>query len=325
MPRVSFQRRWPRLLGDPLITSLLLTPCVVLLVVAALIGPTKNSFPKQDVPAAAFNRDWAGYAAEGVFELHHPTGGTVSEVMVRARDVVRRGQVLVRFDDWSDRQSFHAAREALAEAEAERAVVDHLLGLSGPPRRDDPLVARYIARYALLRDTVLAEAVHAQSGSTSALAHAQRLRAEIAEHDRRKTPVHAPDARPRTVFRDGKLIRIDPVSEPPATPERVALLHRLTHAEAVGEHQADRHVEAQARYVAHLQARSAAIAANLPMLRAKVVALANRLQSAEVRAPFDAVVLSLDVVRPGDELAPGDLLLSLRAVRDPLGRTAGVQ
>lgn len=323
MPQTPRTGHWSRFLGDRVIVGCLFAPVVAVVAIALVAGPMSPTPSERPAPAQSFSRTWQGYRAGGILDLHHPYGGTVAEVLVAPGQSVSQGQILVLMDVEMDRAALLDTRAEIDRLTAELSVIHARLGLSGRPDMHDPLVTRFMARYDLLRDTMMAESADARSRAAVAEDRAQWVRHRIEDHDRLHQPVVAADRKPRTVFRNGRLIRVDPVAEPQATPERVDLVQRLGQAEAIAQRAAASHVAAQERYIAFLQARSEAILAALPALQDRAIALANRIEAAHVRAPVDGTVLEIAALRAGSTVDPGATVAVIRTAPDGLGRTQG--
>ncbi len=220
-------------------------------------------------------------------------GGRVVDVWAADGQRVQRGQPLVSLDDTQQRAQLAAARESLAQAQAEQARSEAVLQgtLSGQPQQLRAARAALRNTRALLRQ---------------ALAQQQREQLTYA----RVKSLFAQGAIPAQARDDARASYASSVAAVAAARAQVA-----SAAAALAQDEKASLPEELSVARRAVESASAAVAA----ARAQLSAAQSRLAEMTVRAPADGIVDALDL-RPGDLVAPQAVVASVLEFLNPYVR-----
>jgi HlyD family secretion protein len=232
-------------------------------------------------------------------------GGRVAEVYVAEGQSVKRGDVLLRFEDAELRAMYEAAQAQTARAEAALALLER--GATQEQREQAAAAARAAEqRYRLLERGAREEDVR----SAEALLSAAQTKADVARRDfERVASLLEQGAVPQQTWDRAKAAWDAAQAEQRAAEERLRALRNGARPEEIRAAKAAweqaEAVVAELRAGATPEEKTEAQAA-VEAGRAEVRRLAALLEEMTVRAPNDGIIESLDL-RPGDLVKPGPI------------------
>lgn len=253
------------------------------------------------------------------FELQHPYGGRVAEVLVDAHDRVRGGDVVMRLDNRLERENLSTHRSMKARIERENAVIDTLLEtLEGHATVPDFTHGSLF--YLRHQQAMLQRQLREESADNLAL-QARALRGKI-RHATAQLALMADRARRKAHLADqGLMLR----SDHEQLQEQIlivqgeiesdfAALHALEDRRSQSVYQA----ELTSLSLNHeLSAKREENLTRLDELAQAIVELEDQITRAEIRAPIDGTVT--DVLLEAEDMyaARGETLMM---ITQPLAR-----
>ena len=115
-------------------------------------------------------------SVQPAYDIQHPYGGRIAQVLVTPQAEVKRGDLLLVLDVGPQRRSLELLRQQIARLEVENLVIRQKLGLkmTGPPLPDDdPVVQSVRVRYRALRNQLTLDVQAAEQEQHRAQVRAQ--------------------------------------------------------------------------------------------------------------------------------------------------------
>lgn len=252
------------------------------------------------------------------YEIQHPYGGRIAEVLVTPQAAVKKGDLLIRLDVSTQRRSLDLLREQIDRLEVENYVIRDILGLkqTGPAiGENDPVVTSARARFRAMHDRLTLDLRSAEETQNTA-----QVRAQATQRSLENLRLRVAAMQERAVGRK-RLVKRGIISKTDAASQEDQQLALQAHLEVQSGELAGLQAEAQA---AELQAQRLRAqfrltllerldqnAERLPGLRRQAVDLGAEIDAANIRATISGTIVALDYDTDAMYVPRGTTLLKL--------------
>lgn len=259
-------------------------------------------------------------AAKPSFDLQHPFGGEIADMLVAEHDVVSAGQLLLRLDV-SNAVDQHAELLAtLAPMQAESEVLHAALigrfpqsGSGAPDLTGDGLLA--VKRMQNMHASLSLNADLGQQLVEALLQRADSLQSSLAARQAQRNSMRARHTRYLALVKNGALraaegdVLLETILDLEASIQKEqAELASITHQAQQARLQTD---QQRLDFRQRLLDRLAQLEEGIPRLRLQILRLSAQIEQAEMRAPDAGVVSKLNYDTAAMYVARGDTVLTL--------------
>ena len=258
-------------------------------------------------------------AARPSYDVQHPLGGKIAQVLVARHDRVAKGQVLLRLDVSAAVAEQHALQDTLAPLVEERGAVRALLRDRLPNAQSGPEITQ-AAQFALRRlrtmqDTMDVRAQISENLQDSLHQRVTQLQESVARREEQRQSMQARHSRYATLADRGafRASEADALAEDifeleAAIARDVAEISDLRNQSTQAAMQATRD---QLEFRQQILERLAHLDETIPQLRLQIVRLEAQIAQAEIVAPDDGIVAELRYDTDAMVIARGDTVLTL--------------
>ncbi len=252
------------------------------------------------------------------YDLQHPFGGPVAEILVTEHARVPRGAVLLRLDVGKEVAELKEVRAILTPMVEERAALHAALNDTLPPEDETPTEGATTLAYDRMRNLQASQNMRvrmAQQVQDNYQTRAATLQASLQNSETVAATIQARLLQDESA-RTPKDLRLDDVD---------ALRHLLLDVQSAIRSDRMELADLESRVVqAHLKMshdglafrqklldRLAELEETIPQLRIQMLRLQDQINQAELRAPDAGVIARLHYDTPHMVVAPGDTVLTL--------------
>ncbi len=259
-------------------------------------------------------------AAKPSFDLQHPFGGEIADILVREHDQVSTGQLLLRLDVRNARDQRAELQSTLTPLQTEREVLHAaLIGRfpqteSGAPDLNGEGVLA-VKRIQNMHASLSLNADLGQRLAKTLLARADSLRASLEARDAQRHSMRARHARYQALVDTGALraadgdVLLETILDLEASIQKErAEMAAITHQAQQARLQTD---QQRLDFRQQLLDRLAQLEETIPRLRLQILRLSAQIDQAEMRAPDSGVVAKLNYDTAAMYIARGDTVLTL--------------